>query len=90
MLNLGSDIMLVTNNLKDQIMKKNGLRIYGKHNLNMLKQLAIHKGLNQLKRNSMNIVFSGDMVFWMWFLKQKRGKNCLVSAFISPTCVDSF
>ena len=49
MLNLGSDIILVTNNLKDRIMKKNGLRIYGKHNLNMLKQLAIHKGLNQLK-----------------------------------------
>ena len=49
MLNLGSDIMLVTNNLKDRIMKKNVLRIYGKHNLNMLKQLAIHKGLNQLK-----------------------------------------
>ena len=46
MLNLGSNIMLVTNNLKDRIMKKKGLRIYGKHNLNMLKQLAIHKGLN--------------------------------------------
>ena len=74
MLNLGSDIMLVTNNLKDRIMKKNGLRIYGKHNLNMLKQLAIHKGVNQLKRNSMNIVFSGDRPFGCGFYSKKEGR----------------